>query len=79
MRGNQPHRSSKFQDDDQVALKIKGLPYQIAYEEIADFFHNFQYIEKSVVLGLGRDGRKNGFGAILFESAAEAQHAMQDM
>jgi RNA recognition motif-containing protein len=62
-----------------VSLKIKGLPYSTTFEEVADFFKDFQYIEKSVVLGLGRDGRKNGFGAILFEDEKEAKEAMNGM
>jgi RNA recognition motif-containing protein len=62
-----------------VALKIKGLPYSTTFEEVSDFFKNFQYIEKSVVLGLGRDGRKNGFGTILFEDEKETKDAMTEM
>jgi RNA recognition motif-containing protein len=62
-----------------VSLKIKGLPYSTTFEEVADFFKDFQYIEKSVVLGLGRDGRKNGFGAILFEDEKEAKAAADGM
>jgi RNA recognition motif-containing protein len=62
-----------------VALKIRGLPYQVRYEEVSEFFKNFNYTEKSVVLGLGHDGRKNGFGAILFESESEAKSAMTDL
>lgn len=79
MRGNQPFKSSTFKDEDLVALKIKGLPYSTTFEEVSDFFKNFQYIEKSVVLGLGRDGRKNGFGTILFEDEKEAKDAMTEM
>ena len=65
--------------DDQVAVKIRGLPYQVRYEEISDFFGDYQYIEKSVILGLNNEGRKNGFGAILFESEDEAQAAAKGM
>lgn len=65
--GNVPYLTSRFKEDDQVAVKIRGLPYQVRYEEIADFFRDFRYIEKSAILGVGGDGRKNGFGSILFE------------
>lgn len=65
--------------DDQVAVKIRGLPYQVRYEEISDFFSNYQYIEKSVILGLNNEGRKNGFGAILFENEEEAATAAKGM
>jgi len=34
------------------------------------------YVYKSVVIGLGRDQRPNGFAAILFESASDAENAM---
>lgn len=34
------------------------------------------YVFKSVVIGLGRDGRPNGFASILFESEADAENAM---
>jgi len=59
-----------------VALKIRGLPYQTRREELYDFFKDFAVREKSVVFGLGPDGRKNGFGSILFENEAEATQAM---
>jgi len=76
---NGPDHSDKFGPDDKVAVKIRGLPYQTRYEEISDFFGDFQYIERSVILGLNNEGRKNGFGAILFESEDEAQSAATGM
>ena len=66
-------------EQDQVAVKIRGLPYQVRYEEIADFFRDFRYIEKSAILGVGGDGRKNGFGSILFEDHEEAKGAAQKL
>lgn len=65
--GNVPYQTSRFKEEDKVAVKIRGLPYQVRYEEIADFFRDHRYIEKSAILGVGADGRKNGFGSILFE------------
>jgi RNA recognition motif-containing protein len=59
-----------------VAVKVRGLPYSAQYEDISDLFKDFKYIEKSVIMGLGYDGRKNGFGAILFEDENEAKEAM---
>jgi len=38
----------------------------VRFEEVSDFFNGMGYLDKSVVLGLNPDGRKNGFGAILF-------------
>lgn len=66
-------------EDDKVAVKIRGLPYQVRYEEIADFFRDHRYIEKSAILGVGADGRKNGFGSILFEDPETAQLAAKEL
>lgn len=60
-------------------MKIRGLPYQVRYSEINDFFRQFRYVEKSAILGIGRDGRKNGFGSLLFESAEEASSAAEEL
>ena len=59
-----------------TAVKVRGLPYSAQYEDVSEFFKDFHYIERSVVMGLGYDGRKNGFGAILFEDEKEAKDAM---
>lgn len=60
-------------------IKIRGLPYSIRYEEVSEFFNDFKYIEQSVVFGLNHEGRKNGFGAILFENDDEAANAAKEM
>lgn len=60
-------------------VKIRGLPYNIRYEEVADFFKDYKYIEQSVVLGTNYEGRKNGFGAMLFQSEDEAEKAAKEM
>lgn len=62
-----------------VAVKIRGLPYQVRYSEINDFFRQFRYIEKSSILGVGGDGRKNGYGSLLFESPEEAAAAAEEL
>ena len=62
-----------------IALKIRGLSYHARYEEVSDFFRDFGIVDKSVVFGIGGDGRKNGFGTILFESASEATAAMNEL
>lgn len=54
-------------DTDMVAVKLRGLPFLIRYEEITDFFRDHRHIEKSAIMGIGADGRKNGYGSILFE------------
>lgn len=58
-----------------VAVKIRGLPFQTRYFEIADFFRDYKCIKKSAILGVGYDGRINGFGAILFDDAEIALKA----
>ncbi len=45
---------------------MRGLPFRVKYDEIMDYFNEFNPIEKSAILQLAPDGRKNGFGAILF-------------
>ena len=76
---NTPYQTTRFKAEDMVAVKIRGLPYQVRYTEIGDFFRQFRYIEKSAVLGVGADGRKNGYGAILFESNEEATNASEEL
>jgi len=51
----------------------------VRYEEIADFFRDHRYIEKSSILGVGADGRKNGFGSILFEDQETAVQAAKEL
>jgi len=60
-------------------LKIRGLPYQTRFEEIAEFFRDHKNIERSIVMGIGQDGRKNGFASILFEDEKSAKDAMDEM
>ena len=86
---NQPYQTTnckyfygslfKVNPEDLVAVKIRGLPYQVRYSEINDFFRQFRYVEKSAILGVGRDGRKNGFGSLLFESPEEAAAAAEEL
>lgn len=73
------HSNLTVKEEDKVAVKIRGLPYQVRYEEIADFFRDHRYIEKSAILGVGADGRKNGFGSILFEDQETASLAAKEL
>lgn len=66
-------------DKDRVAVKIKGMPYSTRYDEIAEFFKAYQYIEKSAILGVDSQGRKNGFGAILFDNHEQAKAAAKEL
>jgi len=67
--------SGLVNESDMVALKIRGMPYRATVEEITDFFKDYKFIENSVIYGYGSDGRKNGFGAIVFESEEQASSA----
>ena len=66
-------------DNDRVAIKIRGMPYSTRYEEIAEFFKEYQFIEKSALLGTDKQGRKNGFGAILLDNPEQAKEAAQEL
>jgi len=72
MTGNVPKVVDEFDDADRVSVKIRGLPYQTRFEEVTNFFSGKGYIDRSVVLGTNPDGRKNGFGAILFNNEDDA-------
>ena len=78
-RAPREHRDHGFDADQMVAVKIRGMPYQTRYEEVADFFKGFNYIEQSVTLGLNNEGRKNGFGAMLFKTEDDAAQAAKEM
>ena len=53
-------------NDDMVAVKMNGLPWRVEDNEIMEFFANFKPVENSVQLQLADDGRKNGWGSVLF-------------
>ena len=44
------------------------MPYGTRFDEVSKFFNGYGYVDRSVVLGTDVTGRKNGFGAILFDS-----------
>ena len=44
-----------------------------------DFFKDYNIIEKSVVFGQNKKGKKSGFGAILFESEKDAEAAINKL
>ena len=77
--GPKPPKDFGFNNGDMVVVKLRGLPYQVRYEEVAEFFQDYKYINQSVQLGVNYEGRKNGFGAILFDSQEEAERAAKEM
>ena len=66
-------------DEDLVAVKIRGLDYGVTYNEIKSFFNGFNYVDNSVILGKGRDGRNNGFGSILMKTAEDVENAVKEL
>ena len=58
---------------------MRGLPYRATDEEVTDFYKDFKLKEDSMQWGLGQDGRKNGWGSILFENEDEASRAAEAM
>lgn len=75
--GPKPLQTDKFERDDMVAIKCRNMPWRIENDEIENFFRDFKYLDKSVVLEIGEDGRKTGFGGILMESEEQADEAVE--
>ena len=59
-----------------VAVRIHGLAWRVDPQEVADFFQEFKAVPDRVILGKGEDDRANGLGAIVFETAEEADKAV---
>lgn len=75
---NVPHQTKKFKDDDKVALKLK-LGTKVKSEDIADFFRDQKFIEKSYIHSTTEDGQKNGLGAILLEDQEQAEQTAKEL
>ena len=63
-------------DDANVALKLRGIPFQAIEEDIVTFFEGYKIVPGSVKLE-ARDDMPTGYGAVLFESEEEAQRALE--
>lgn len=57
-------------------LRMRGLPFTSAKEEILNFFDGYNIIPESVVLTYRNDGRATGEGYIGFETAEDSKIAM---
>ena len=57
---------------------MRGLPYRATDEEVAEFYQDYKTKEDSLQWGMGADGRKNGWGAILFENEDEDNRAAEE-
>ena len=58
---------------------MRGLPYRATDEEVTEFYKDFKLKEDSLQWGVAADGRKNGWGSILFENEDEASRAAEAM
>lgn len=67
-----------FKPTDNVALKIRGLPWRVEVEEIEQFFSRYAYVRDSIKIGELADGRKTGQATLLFENEDEAANAMNE-
>ena len=59
-------------NDDNVALKLRGFPWQVTDEDVIQFFDGYKLVEGSIKIERGDDDRITGFGAALFETEEEA-------
>jgi len=66
-----------FTEDQEVCVKMRGLPYRATDEEVYEFFKDFKVKEDSMQWGMGADGRKNGWGCIVMENEDEASRAAE--
>lgn len=73
-----PDLSSKYDQEELVALRIHGLPFRTSREEITEFFADYKLVPDTVIFGFADDGRKSGLGAIIFENEEEAQKAADE-
>eukprot|EP00494_Astrolonche_serrata_P015136 UN15280 len=62
-----------FDEEEQVALQLRGLEWQATFDDITNFFNGHKILDKSIVFGKSDEGRKTGRAAILFESEDDAQ------
>jgi heterogeneous nuclear ribonucleoprotein F/H len=58
-------------------LRMRGLPFSAAKEDIVEFFRDFNPVPESVVLTYRNDGRVTGEAYIGFMSADDARRAME--
>ena len=69
---------NSVQRDDNVALKIRGFPWQVTDEDVVQFFDGYKLVPDSIKIERGDDDRITGWGAALFETEEEAERAMNE-
>ena len=68
---------ARFNKDDKVCLKLRGIPFRVDDDTVYDFFAGYSYIENSLIIGVRSDGKRTGDAAILFHSEEDAQKAYE--
>lgn len=58
-----------------VAVRLRGLPFDVTEREIAQFFSAYRLVEGSVKIGENANGQRTGEAVVQFESADEAKKA----
>ena len=62
-----------------MALRLRGLPFSAQDQDIIAFFSNHKLLTDSIKIGQNEDGRATGQAVVLFESANDAETAMNEL
>jgi hypothetical protein len=57
---------------------MRGLPWRVETEEIEQFFEGTAWVRDSVRIGELEDGKRTGWGCVLFESEDECANAQAE-
>ena len=68
----------EFETDVGVALKMRGLPYQVTNDDIKAFFAGYKISDNKIKIGTNPDGSKTGEGSVLFNSEEDARKAYKE-
>jgi len=60
-------------------IRMRGLPYEVTYDEISDFFKGYDAIDESVTFGYNSSGRLSGEAYIQFRTPQDARRAIRDL
>ena len=66
--------------DANVAVKMRGFPWQVSDEDVVAFFDGYKLVEGSIKIERDEEneGRITGWGAALFETEEEAARAIEE-
>lgn len=73
-----PGSSYKHEAEAGMALKLRGLPYQVTTDDIRIFFAGYNAVDSSIKIGMNPDGRKTGEGSVLFKTEEDARRAFKE-